>query len=89
MFSALQISKKLNIQSSDIVWSGASSFCAKQLKHYSGFDRKGITIYVCKLFVLLLHLSYFPALFGPVWINNLILRLSYKYLYISYFYNER
>lgn len=40
------ISKKLNIQSSDIVWSGASSFCAKQLKHYSGFDRKGTTIYV-------------------------------------------
>ncbi|KAL5097528.1 hypothetical protein RYX36_001855 [Vicia faba] len=41
-----QISKKLNFQSSNIEWSGTAWFCAKSLKHYSGFDRKGTTIYV-------------------------------------------
>ncbi|XP_054796068.1 uncharacterized protein LOC129301536 [Prosopis cineraria] len=40
------VSRKLKIQSSDIEWSGTSWFCAKQLKHYSGFCRNGTTIYV-------------------------------------------
>ncbi|MCH82422.1 agenet domain-containing protein/bromo-adjacent domain-containing protein, partial [Trifolium medium] len=39
------ISRNLKFQSSDIDWSGTAWFCAKQLKHYSGFDRKGTTIY--------------------------------------------
>ncbi|KAF7803859.1 uncharacterized protein G2W53_042970 [Senna tora] len=40
------VSRKLKFQSSDIEWSGAAWFCAKQLKHYSGFFRNGTTIYV-------------------------------------------
>ncbi|KAH1040962.1 hypothetical protein AAZX31_09G012400 [Glycine max] len=40
------ISRKLKFQSSDIQWSGFSWFCAKQLKHYSGFCRNGTTINV-------------------------------------------
>ncbi|KAG4956344.1 hypothetical protein JHK82_042050 [Glycine max] len=40
------ISRKLKFQSSDIEWSGFSWFCAKQLKHYSGFCRNGTTINV-------------------------------------------
>lgn len=40
------ISRKLKFQSSDIEWSGISWFCAKQLKHYSGFRRNGTTINV-------------------------------------------
>ncbi|CAK8531278.1 unnamed protein product [Lathyrus sativus] len=40
------ISKKLKFESSDIEWSGTAWFCAKSLKHYSGFDRKGTTINV-------------------------------------------
>ncbi|PNY08805.1 agenet domain-containing protein [Trifolium pratense] len=40
------ISRNLKFQSSDIDWSGTAWLCAKQLKHYSGFDRKGTTIYV-------------------------------------------
>ncbi|XP_004486338.1 uncharacterized protein [Cicer arietinum] len=40
------ISRKLRFQSSDIEWSGLAWFCAKQLKHYSGFYRNGTTIYV-------------------------------------------
>lgn len=67
VFSALQISKKLKFESSDIGWSSTAWFCAKSLKHYSGFDRKGTTIYVSKQFVLLLHVSHFLTL-----INSLI-----------------
>jgi hypothetical protein len=89
MFSAPQISKNLKFQSSDIEWSGTAWSCAKQLKHYSGFDRKGTTIYVRKLFVLLLNLGYFLAFFGPIRINSLIKHLSCKCFYVSYFYNER
>ncbi|KAK7332420.1 hypothetical protein VNO80_29172 [Phaseolus coccineus] len=40
------ISRKLKFQSSDIEWSGITWFCAKQLKHYSGFCRNGTTINV-------------------------------------------
>ncbi|KAK7359891.1 hypothetical protein VNO77_01858 [Canavalia gladiata] len=40
------ISRKLKFHSSDIEWSGDAWFCAKQLKHYSGFCRNGTTIYV-------------------------------------------
>ncbi|TKY72254.1 hypothetical protein E2542_SST00993 [Spatholobus suberectus] len=40
------ISRKLKFQSSDIEWSGMTWFCAKQLKHYSGFCRNGTTINV-------------------------------------------
>ncbi|KAL2341387.1 hypothetical protein Fmac_009327 [Flemingia macrophylla] len=38
------ISRKLKFQSSGIEWSGMPWFCAKQLKHYSGFCRNGTTI---------------------------------------------
>ncbi|XP_061344348.1 uncharacterized protein LOC133290289 [Gastrolobium bilobum] len=40
------ISRKLKFQSSDIEWSGIGWFCAKQLKHYSGFCRNGTTVNV-------------------------------------------
>ncbi|XP_052734963.1 uncharacterized protein LOC108343137 isoform X2 [Vigna angularis] len=40
------ISRKLKFQTSDIEWSGSTWFCAKQLKHYSGFCRNGTTINV-------------------------------------------
>ncbi|KAL5574897.1 hypothetical protein UlMin_016596 [Ulmus minor] len=40
------VSRKLKIQSSEIVWSGVAWICAKQLKHYPAFCRNGTTIAV-------------------------------------------
>jgi hypothetical protein len=84
MFSAPQISKNLKFQSSDIEWSGTAWSCAKQLKHYSGFDRKGTTIYVRKTICFVVKSRLFPCILGPIRINSLIKRLSCKCLYVSY-----
>ncbi|XWS11342.1 hypothetical protein CRYUN_Cryun38cG0075600 [Craigia yunnanensis] len=40
------LSRNLNGQSSDIVWSGTAWICGKQLKHFPAFGRNGTTIEV-------------------------------------------
>jgi hypothetical protein len=42
----IQVSRKVRVQNSDIVWSGIAWICAKQLKHYPAFCRNGTTIAV-------------------------------------------
>ncbi|KAA8537278.1 hypothetical protein F0562_027035 [Nyssa sinensis] len=42
----IQVHRKLKVQNSDIVWSGVTWICSKQLKHYPSFCRNGTTIAV-------------------------------------------
>lgn len=42
----IQVSRKVRVQNSDIVWSGIAWICAKQLKHYPAFCRNGTTVAV-------------------------------------------
>ncbi|PKA49711.1 hypothetical protein AXF42_Ash004252 [Apostasia shenzhenica] len=41
----MDLSRRLKSQNSDIVWSGISWTCAKQLKHFPAFCRNGTTIF--------------------------------------------
>ncbi|XAR65752.1 hypothetical protein NMG60_11009968 [Bertholletia excelsa] len=42
----IQVPRRLKVQNSDIVWSGAAWICSKQLRHYPAFYRNGTMISV-------------------------------------------
>ncbi|KAI7737370.1 hypothetical protein M8C21_020317 [Ambrosia artemisiifolia] len=62
------LARNVNLQVPDIVWSGAAWTCSKQLKHFPGFCRNGITIAV-QSFVYVMaegevrHLAYIEDMY--------------------------